>query len=76
MQSNTAADHSSSGIADLLFFLFFRQVANLDRTSANVIALVWETAIGAVIDHPPWLSKMITTVTDRRYLGHACVCGQ
>jgi hypothetical protein len=29
VQSITAADHSSSGIEDLLFF-FFRQAANLD----------------------------------------------
>jgi hypothetical protein len=29
-QSNTAADHSSSGIADLRFCLFSRQAANLN----------------------------------------------
>jgi hypothetical protein len=34
------------------------------------MAFVWETAIGAVIDHSPWLNKMITTVTDRRYIRH------
>jgi hypothetical protein len=30
MQSITAADHSSSGMADLLFFLFSRHAANID----------------------------------------------